>query len=332
MKRHILGVTMLAGAALLAACGGGSEPSALGAQSGRLNLKIGDAAVDGASAVVIVFTGVELQPASGERVNIDFAAPREVDLLAYQNGATVNLLENQIVPAGDYNWMRLKVIAERNRSDGSYIEFLNSLGTKYPLYVPSGSETGLKLNRPFRVAAGSITRLVADFDLRKSIIKPPGQEPNYVLKPVLRLMDELETGTLEGSVDFAALAIAQLGETATAEQCKVGVYVFTGGTATPDDADGDSADDGGVDPLVYMPVPYDGVNSTAGYTVAFLATGTYTVAATCNFDIDVSPEDSEYNPNALDTEAGYQTMKWTTVENVVINANQTTAVDFPLAP
>lgn len=329
MRRHILGVVLLAGTAALAACGGGSEPSAPGAQAGRLNLKIGDAPVDGATAVVIVFTGVELQPASGERVDIDFAAPREVDLLAYQDGATVNLLDNQAVPAGDYNWMRLKVIAERNRSDGSYIEFP---GSKYPLYIPSGSETGLKLNRPFRVAAGSVTRLVADFDLRKSIIKPPGQDPNYKLKPVLRLMDELETGTLEGTVDFPALAIAQLGDTATAEQCKAGVYVFTGDAATPDDADGDSADDGGVDPLVYMPVPYDGVNPTAGYTVAFLATGSYTVAATCNFDIDASPEDSEYNPNALDTEAGYQTMKWTTAENVVIAANQTTTVDFPPAP
>lgn len=327
MRRHILGVAMLAGAAMLAACGGGSDPSAPAAQVGRLNLKIGDAAVDGATAVVIVFTGVELQPASGDRVNIDFATPMQMDLLAYQNGATFNLLENQTVPAGDYNWMRLKVIAERNRSDGSYIEFTGPV--QYPLYVPSGAETGLKLNRPFRVAVGGITRLVADFDLRKSIIKPPGQDPNYKLKPVLRLMDELETGTLEGTVDFAALAIAQLGETATVEQCKAGVYVFTGEAATPDDADGDSVDDGGVDPLVYMPVPYDGVNPTADYTVAFLATGPYTVAATCNFDVDASAEDSEYNPNALDTEAGYQTMKWTTVGNAMIMANQITTVDFP---
>ena len=75
MRRYIFGVVLVAGAALLAACGGGgSEPVAQTAQTGRLNLRIGDAPVDGATAVVIVFTGVELQPASGARVDIDFAA------------------------------------------------------------------------------------------------------------------------------------------------------------------------------------------------------------------------------------------------------------------
>lgn len=331
MRRHILGVALLAGAAAMTACGGGtgSEPQAFTAQAGRLSLRIGDAPVDGATRVVIIFTGVELQPLSGERVDIDFPAPREVDLLAYQDGATVNLLENQVVPAGDYEWMRLKVIAERNRSDGSFIEFTGPV--QYPLYVPSGAETGLKLNRPFRVGAGTVTRLVADFDLRKSILRPRGQDPNYVLKPVLRLMDELTTSTLEGTVDFAALALAQLGEGATAGDCDAGVYVFTGGDATPDDADADlaGADDGGSDPLVYLPVTMDEGATTGDYRVAFLETGTYTVAATCDFDVDASPEENEYRPNALEGEAGYRTMHWTTVENVTIATEQTTTVNFP---
>jgi hypothetical protein len=175
--------------ATLAACGGSSGG---GQDMGQLTLRIGDAPVDGATEVVVVFTGVVLHGPGGTH-RIEFTEPRDIDLLAYQNGATVDLLDDVEVEAGEYDWMRLEVIAEQNRSDGSYILF--QTGEQYPLYVPSGAQTGLKLNRPFTVAAGGITRLVADFDLRKSIIQPPGLSPNYELKPVLRLMDELEVGS-----------------------------------------------------------------------------------------------------------------------------------------
>ena len=114
-------------------------------------MRIGDAPVDGASEVVVVFTGVALHGPGGTRA-IEFTEPREIDLLDFQNGATVNLLDGVEVEAGEYDWMRLEVIAEQNRNDGSYILFES--GEQYPLYVPSGSQSGLKLNRPFTVAAG----------------------------------------------------------------------------------------------------------------------------------------------------------------------------------
>lgn len=221
-----IALTLLA--ATVAACGGGGDPKPQDA-TGRLNLALTDAPVDGASAVIIVFTGVELQPANGRRVVFDFDSERHIDLLAFQNGATVDLLQDAEVPAGDYNWMRLKVLAERNLQDGSRIEFADTTGNTFPLYVPSGAESGLKLNRPFRVAAGGVTRLVADFDLRKSIIAPEGQEPNYVLKPVLRLMDELETGTLTGTVDLRALTDSLLepsAEPRPISECSAGLYLF----------------------------------------------------------------------------------------------------------
>jgi len=253
------------------------------------------------------------------------STPREIDLLAYQNGATVNLLENETVTAGEYQWMRLKVIAERNRSDGSFILFED--GNQFPLFIPSGSETGLKLNRPFRIAVGGITRLVADFDLRKSVIAPPGQEPNYFLKPVLRLVDELQVGDLAGAVDLTALAVAQLGAGATAADCAGGLYLFTGAAVAPDDADG-VADDG-ADPIIFQPLAFDGLNPVVPYSFSFVEAGTYTLAATCDFDVDVSPEVSEYDPGAVSGEPGFETMHWTTAGAVVVVADQTTTVNLP---
>ena len=211
------------------------------------------------------------------------------------------------------------------RSDGSYIKF--ETGEQFPLYVPSGSQSGLKLNRPFKVAAGGITRLVADFDLRKSVIETPGLEPNYLLKPVLRLMDVLEVGEIAGEVDLAALAVLQLGDGAGPGDCAGGLYLFAGPGATPDDADGDAAD--GADPVVYQPLEFDGLNAVVPYQIAFVEAGDYTVAATCQFDVDASPESSEYDPGAASGEPGFETMTWTTDANVTVTADATTTVNLP---
>ena len=307
--------------AALAACGGSSGG---GQDMGQLTLRIGDAPVDGATEVVVVFTGVVLHGPGGTH-RIEFTEPRDIDLLAYQNGATVDLLDDVEVEAGEYDWMRLEVIAEQNRSDGSYILFQS--GEQYPLYVPSGAQTGLKLNRPFTVAAGGITRLVADFDLRKSIIQPPGLSPNYELKPVLRLMDELEVGSISGAVDLAALATAQLGEEAGPGDCSGGIYLFAGADSTPDDADGDAAD--AADPVVYQPLAFDGLEAVVPYEIAFVEAGNYTVAATCHFDVDASPEASEYNPGAASGEPGFETMAWTANGQVVVEPNAIAEVNLP---
>lgn len=330
MKNPLPGLAVLVLGASLAACGGGGD----GPTTGQINLKLTDAPVDGAKAVILVFTGVELQPAGGQRIDIDFPSERAIDLMAFQNGATVDLLRGEEVPAGDYNWMRLKVVAQKNLQNGSRIEFPDAT---YPLYIPSGAESGLKLNRAFSIAAGGVTRLVADFDLRKSIIAPPGQDPNYVLKPVLRLMDELETGTLTGTVNLRALTDAQLGAEPVKPigDCQAGVYVFeqttAGSPATPDDMDRDLAgdDDGGGDPVVYFPVAWDGVNDSTTFGVEFLATGRYTVSATCDYDVDASPDANEYRPNAAAGADGYQTMRWTSFADVAIAAGQATDVTVP---
>jgi hypothetical protein len=60
--------------------------------------------------------------------------------------------------------------------------------------------------------------------------------------------------------------------------CKAGLYLFAGASAIPDDGDGDTADDGGADPVAYQPVVYDGTNTTVSFTIPFVAVGSYTIA------------------------------------------------------
>jgi len=319
IARNAVAVVLLG----LSACGGGSGSSG----PGQLTVGLTDAPVDGATSVVVAFTGIDLHGADGTTTSINFAATQHIDLLKLQGGATGILTQGTAVPAGNYQWLRLKVLADQNTQNESYITL--SDGSQYPLYIPSGAETGLKLVSGFTVAQGSTTSLLIEFDLRKSITAPPGQSPNYILKPALRVINELQVGKIAATVDLAALTAAQLGSAAAVSSCNAGLYVFSGATATPDEADGDTVDDGGTDPVVYMPIPNDGTTTSVSLTIPFMATGSYTVAATCNFNTDTAPDVNDYVPNAAAGQAGYQTMKWSTVDNVAVSAGNTTTVNLP---
>ena len=183
------------GACLLAGCGGGGGGSTE-TPMGRISLGITDAPVDGATAVVVKFTAVELKPEDGSAFTINLTPAQSVDLLVLAGGGSRALLENYSVPAGRYQSIRLLIEAQQNQPS-SYIDFAS--GARFPLYVPSGSESGLKLIRGFTVAAGSNSNFTIDFDLRKSVIAPPGQAPNYLLKPVLRMVDNLQVGAIAGN-------------------------------------------------------------------------------------------------------------------------------------
>ena len=78
--------------------------------------------------------------------------------------------------------------------------------------VPSGAETGLKMNRPDRRAGGRQPGADVDFDLRKSVHAPPGQASGacttgYVLRPTLRLVNDANVGAIDGTVSFEAGAV-----------------------------------------------------------------------------------------------------------------------------
>jgi hypothetical protein len=280
-----------------------------------------DGPVDDATEVVVKFTGVELMRANGELVTID-TPNGTMDLLKLQNGVTKDLITAQTLPAGDYQWMRLKVSATQNVPD-SYIK--TSMGGMYPLYIPSGFETGLKLQRGFTVAAGGHTKLVVDFDLRKSVTAPPGQAPNYMMRPALRLMDQMQVGKLAVTVDLRAMTTAQFDANTAVTTCKAGLYAFPSTQTAPDDfyAMGMSGN-----PVFYLPIPNDGANTTPTVTVPFVEAGSYQVAATCFYDKDVA-DTNDYDPAAQQGQPGYQTMKWTALKPVTVAAGATASLSLP---
>lgn len=269
-------VAATAGLLMLAACTEDDD-------TGRITLAVTDAPVDGATSVVVEFTGVELKRSGGTET-FEFDEPRSIDLLALTGDESLDLLEGQIVPAGSYQWISLKVNAERSSTD-SFIELDD--GSMHSLWIPSGAQSGLRLVQGFTVAVGGTSDFTVDFDLRKSVHDPEGSFPDYVLRPALRLVDNLEVGTIVGTVDPSLVT----------EGCEAAVYAFTGSGVTPDDEDPDDAQ---TDPITSTQIELDDATGIFGFEIGFLEAGDYTLAFTCEADMDDPAADDEITFSATD--------------------------------
>lgn len=240
---------------------------------GRVSLSLTDAPVDTADAVVIVFTGVDLQPTSGDIVNIEFQSAKSLDLTKLVDGVTEVLLEEEAIPEDTYSGLELKIDI-----DASYVTVD---GADFPLRIPTGEDNGLQVTQSFEVKPGSSSRFIIDFDLRKSLYNPEDDNTDYVLRPKLRMVDALLTGTIAGSVDASLLSSDAACFDNTGNVTAV-VYVFSGNSISADDIDGSSPD----------PVTSARVNATLAYTMPFMEEGDYTLSITCEA-VDDDPSTSE---------------------------------------
>ena len=177
------------------------------------------------------------------------------------------------MPAGQYNWVRLAV----NLDDDGVVDpetesYIVIDQVNFPLWVPSGEQSGLKLNSGFIVPQGGVADFTIDWDLRKSVHLPMNGEQRYVLRPTLRIVDNTIVGSIYGNVDPNLLA----GDAGTCS-----VYAYEGADVSPDDVGSP------MEPLTSAGVKLDLVDDGQyGYRVAFLMPGTYTVALTCEADQD----------------------------------------------
>jgi|SRR5215469_1602625 len=313
--------------------------------TGTFNLSISDTPVDGATSVLITFTGVEVQPGSGgdqqdqtsgsgddqgdddntpapgagtqsgasgtdddqegndnsgssKPLEFNFSSPMTIDLLKQQGGNSASLLNGVSLPAGHYEWIRLK-LATTNCCTITLTD-----GSVHPLTVPSGDESGLKLVHGFTVAAGGAVNFTIDFDLRRSVVLENGQ---YHLKPVLRITDNEDTGHIHGVVANTL----SIGSTAiTNPACKPAAYVYAGDNVTPVDINPVST----IQPATTATVALNNDTGNYEYNAGFLASGDYTVALTCA---------ANDNPATVDN------LTFTATKNATVTADMTTEVDFP---
>jgi 5-hydroxyisourate hydrolase-like protein (transthyretin family) len=115
------------------------------------------------------------------------------------------------------------------------------------LEIPSVYQTGIKLNRPFEIVAGSITKLTIDFDAEKSVIKTGNGK--YKLKPVIHVSSETYSeeeepteglGSVYGTVSYYGydsedLELILVGIGGASVSLSGGVYIFANTTTTLED-------------------------------------------------------------------------------------------------
>jgi hypothetical protein len=281
-KRHP--IAMALALSCLAACGGGGSSG-----DGRVTVSITDAPVDVAQEVWVKVTGVAFKPEGGAPEIVQNFTPRTLNLLQYQQGDAAVLLDDVPFTAGRYQWLRLIIESEPNVRD-SYVMVD---GAECELHVPSGAESGLKMNRGFSITADGSLALTIDFDLRQSLRAPPGQASGtsdactqgYLMRPTLRLVDDANVGAVSGTVSFEAGT--------PPEDCMAKVYLFSG-AVTPDDIeDAEVASD--VDPLAVVGVTLPEGAASGTYRAAFIPAGNYTIAFTCTDDTEAD-ESLEFSP------------------------------------
>jgi hypothetical protein len=269
--RAILGQVMFATVA--SQCGGDDGQIFVpGDSDSTVSISITDAPIDFATAVSIEITSVELTPDDGDEFTFDLSSPLAVNLLALSDGATTAVVSNQTIDSGAYTQIRFTFTAS---STNAFVD--ESDGNRYSLVIPGNGDDGLTITKSFTVEQDKQLDLVADVDLRRSIAPRVGS--TYTFRPVIRVVDRNQAGTLTGSIP------ADLADDA---DCTPFVYVYSGSSVTPDDMDSAT----GGDPVVSVPVKYNVSANTYTYRASFLEAGSYTVAYTCDGAAD-NPDTDE---------------------------------------
>lgn len=280
--------------AVLLGCGGGGSGSS-NDRDATLNLSVTDAPIMLGTAqitnVFVQFHGIELHGPSGT-TTIDLAPPKQIDLLTLTGTNAAALLQNTRLPAGDYQWIRLLV-----DTDGTLDTYFVDNSGSHELTIPSGAETGLKLNRGFTLAQGGIANFTIDFNVAHSLVS---NNNGFILKPVLRLVNNEEVGTFAGTIRPELLT--NCADTSTDAGA---VYIYSG-AVTPTDISGAVTD-----PVTTARVALDGTNS---FTIGYLQAGTYTVAWTC--------QESSDDPAQVNNLTFYR------VNNIAITAGMTTTLEL----
>ena len=165
-----------------------------GLGNGTLAVRLTDTPA-GYDSVNIVVDSIRVHVDSGDSTGGWFTISRVAavyDLLQFMGGKDTLIAEGDI-PAGYYSQMRLYIGA------GSYV-VVN--GVSFPLEIPSGSESGLKLNIQATIAAGVQYILVLDFNANRSIVVTGNGR--YLLKPVIQTIAMAVSGSLSGTVTPAS--------------------------------------------------------------------------------------------------------------------------------
>jgi hypothetical protein len=187
MKKILVVITVIL--TLILGCSDNSTNPSL-QQNGSLKMYLIDSP-SSLDSVIIFVKEVEVHKSGNDSTSGWFVinnSPRYFNLLDLRNGAS-KVLGDTALSEGKYTQIRLLL------GEGSYVK---DNGIKSNLIVPSGMQTGIKLNHEFTIEANKLYELMLDFNVDKSITF--SNNGSYMMKPVIRVQPIVTSGTISGQV------------------------------------------------------------------------------------------------------------------------------------
>lgn len=204
---------------MLAACDESNEPVG----EGDVEFEITDSPIDDASVKAVMITVADVK-VDGQ--SISGFTKQTIDLKAYQDGNT-KLLGNAHMAARTYSNITLVLDLDSDadgNAPGCYA--LSQDNVKYKLKSTTSGKADIKISQGWKVAKDATTKIVMDFDLRKSIrySEDPTIRYSFVsdanLQSAVRVVAKDKSGTIKGSYQ----------ESSTVNADKIVVYAYKKGT------------------------------------------------------------------------------------------------------
>jgi hypothetical protein len=177
---------------------------------GELALNIADRPVNDVAEILVTIDEVQVHKDGVWEVINNFedeGGEKEFDLLELRFEKA--LLGQERLAAGEYDQIRLIVASEEGNGDPKeliksrvvYKEEINRADDK--LFIPSGMQTGLKINHNFIIQEGSITELTLDVNAADMLdqLNEAGNSGKIILGPTsIKIIDEIVSGSITGQV------------------------------------------------------------------------------------------------------------------------------------
>ncbi|MEP6512631.1 MAG: DUF4382 domain-containing protein [Parafilimonas sp.] len=186
MKNTLCFLSFIIAILLISSCKKEDSSNPQAAAMADLSVRMTDAPAS-YDAVNIDIQQVEVTGKDDRKVNLNCNAGI-YNLLNFSNGVDT-LIARGPLTAGEISQIRL-ILGDNN---SVVVD-----GQSYPLITPSAQESGLKVQVHDDFEPGVAYIILLDFDATESIVEQGNG--NYLLKPVIRLVDDAISGSIRGEI------------------------------------------------------------------------------------------------------------------------------------
>lgn len=190
LKKSFTAALVFAVAAFVAGCNS-SPTSTSGDGTFQINMVDSPGSFDAVNIAIDSIQAHIVSPDSTSKwITLDNSSGT-YNLLQLVNGVNA-VIAKGVVPAGKYTQIRMFIGSGSDVVIGA---------TSYPLTIPSGMQSGLKLNVDATVQSHITYVLTLDFNVNRSIVSLGNLAAgNYILDPVIRVISTASNGAISGTV------------------------------------------------------------------------------------------------------------------------------------